>query len=481
MGVGKTNRSELEKKIEEMHRRIMELETTEAKHERTEAELRKSRQLYELLAENVNDVIWTTDKDLQYTYISPSVEHIRGYSAEEAIKQKIEDIFTVGSCEVIRKICSEELALYDGKKLEQYRSRTFEVQLRCKDGSTLWAEVRLAFLPDETGRPAGFLGITRNIDKRKKVEEERTRLLRRQQALLENVPAYIFLKDAEMRYTAVNRAYLDLMPRDVDDPIGKKDRDFFSETVARQFEEEDREVLEKGTTFTKEEAMRLRDGRVIDVAVSLSPVRAKTGEITGIVGIAFDITERKQAEEKLRHYADELENANRELERLVKEVRELSLTDELTQLYNRRGFLTLAEQQLKIANRTGRGLSLFFFDMDNMKRINDTFGHKAGDRALKASARILKKTFRDSDIAARIGGDEFAVMAIESPGGDADNFYSRLQKNLEQHNRRSKASFEVSLSTGIAHYDPAKPCSIDELLNRADRLMYMSKKATRKL
>jgi len=237
-------------------------------------------------------------------------------------------------------------------------------------------------------------------------------------------------------------------------------------------------ILDVGRTHS--EWLRLRDGRLIDVAVSLTPVRTKTGNITGMVGIAFDITERKQGEEKLRHYAEELEKANRELERLVAEVRELSLTDELTGLYNRRGFLTLAEQQLRIANRTGRELSLFYFDLDSMKRINDELGHKTGDKALKETARLLKKTFRDSDIAARIGGDEFAVMAIESPEESTDGFTSRLWKNLGRLNNRAKRPYHLSLSMGIAHYDPKKPCSIEDLMNRADRLMYRNKKAKRK-
>jgi diguanylate cyclase (GGDEF)-like protein/PAS domain S-box-containing protein len=480
MELQESDTGKLIREIETLRARVSKLEIVEGKHRQAELELRKSQELYQLLAENVNDVIWTMDMNLNYTYVSPSVERMRGYTAQEALSQKIEDMFTAESCNTIRQSFGEELALVREGGKDSYKSRTLEVQLKCEDGSVRWVEVKAAFLPDKEGQPIGVLGITRDIDKRKKAEEERTALLRRQQALLENIPAYVFLKDSEMRYTAVNRAYFDLLPRNVGDPIGKRDRDFFSVAVAGRFEKEDREVLEKGKTFTKEEAMRLRDGRLIDVAVSLNPVHAKTGEITGMVGIAFDITERKQAEEKLRHYADELEKANRELERLVAEVRELSLTDELTNLYNRRGFLTLAQQQLRIANRTSRGLSLFYFDLDNMKRINDELGHKAGDKALKETARMLGRTFRDSDIIARIGGDEFVVMAIESPEGGMDGFTSRLWKNLERRNRRANVSYPLSVSMGIAHYDPANPCLIEDLLSRADRLMYKNKKAKRK-
>ena len=340
--------------------------------------------------------------------------------------------------------------------------------------------MKAAFLPGEKGGPAGVLGITRDIDRRKRAEKEKNALLRRQQALLENVPAFIFLKDSEMRYTAVNRAYFDLLPEGIDDPIGKRDGDFFPRGLASRFEAEDRDVLENGRTLKKEEPMHLRDGRVLDMAVTITPVRAHDGSIVGMVGIAFDITERKQAEERLRRYAGELETANEKLAQLMEEVRALSLTDELSGLYNRRGFLTLAQQQMKVTNRTGRGLSLFYFDLDNMKKINDRLGHKEGDTALRDTARVLKETFRDSDIVARVGGDEFMVLAIETPEANAQTFAARLHETLITYNGRGHRPFRLSLSMGVAHYDPENPCLLDELMEKADRLMYEHKHTKKK-
>lgn len=476
----KTEKEKLLAEIESLKERIAALEITQAGHETIEQKLLESEKLYQLLAENVSDVIWTMDMNLHYTYISPSVSKIRGCSAQEAMSQNIENIFSQDSCKSIRQVFEEELAAIVSGGVGEIRTRSLEARVKCEDGSLKWVEIKATFFTDEKGKPAGVLGITRDIDRRKNVERERMRLLRRQRALLENVPAYIFLKDSRMRYTAFNKAYLDLLPEDISDPIGKRDRDFYHKSVAKRFEKEDRQVLEKGVNLTKEEKMRLRNGRVIDVAVSISPVRDKTGRITGLVGIAFDMTDRKHAEIQLEQYTIELETANSHLAQLMEEVRSLSLTDELTALHNRRGFLTLAEQQLKIANRIKKVISLFFFDLDGMKWINDTLGHKEGDRALKDTADVLRDTFRDSDIIARIGGDEFVVMAVEGTEIKAQAFADRLVEEIEKHNSSAGRPYTLSLSMGVAHYDPEKPCLIDELLGIADKLMYENKRAKQK-
>lgn len=165
-----------------------------------------------------------------------------------------------------------------------------------------------------------------------------------------------------------------------------------------------------------------------------------------------------------------------ERQRMKMELRALSLTDDLTGVYNRRGFMTLAEQQLKMANRMRVRLLLLFVDLDGMKWINDTLGHHEGDRALVDTAEVLKETFRESDVIARIGGDEFAVIALEESECCDETVVVRLQENLGVSNEERGRPYRLSLSIGIAHYTPDKPCSIDELLERADKLMYEQKR-----
>ncbi len=165
-----------------------------------------------------------------------------------------------------------------------------------------------------------------------------------------------------------------------------------------------------------------------------------------------------------------------ERQRMKMELRAMSLTDDLTGIYNRRGFMTLAQQQLKMANRMRVGLLLLFADLDGMKSINDTFGHLEGDRVLVDTAEVLKETFRESDVIARMGGDEFAVIALEESEFSDEVIISRLQKNLAARNAGKNRPYALSLSIGITHYRPEDPCNIDELLEKADKLMYEQKR-----
>jgi diguanylate cyclase (GGDEF)-like protein len=161
---------------------------------------------------------------------------------------------------------------------------------------------------------------------------------------------------------------------------------------------------------------------------------------------------------------------------LQAELGNLALKDDLTGLYNRRGFHALAERQLKLGHRSGRDMLLFFIDLDGLKRINDSFGHAEGDQALQHAAEVLRKTFRDSDIIARLGGDEFAVLAIEAKDRSETTIMSRLRKYLKALNSGA-AEYAISLSVGLARFDHANPSSIRQLLLRADQAMYAQKRS----
>ncbi len=155
-------------------------------------------------------------------------------------------------------------------------------------------------------------------------------------------------------------------------------------------------------------------------------------------------------------------------------LRELSLTDELTGLYNRRGFLALAAQQLKLARREGSRPLLLFADMDGLKRVNDTHGHDEGSRAIAAAGEVLRAAFRDSDIIARLGGDEFAALIVDPAGRGPEFFKGRLREGLRLYNERSQAPYELSFSVGATHLDGSQ--TIEEAIASADELMYQEKR-----
>ena len=181
----------------------------------------------------------------------------------------------------------------------------------------------------------------------------------------------------------------------------------------------------------------------------------EAGQEPYVLGHAQDVTELKQVE---------------------MEVRNLSMTDELTGLYNRRGFLVLTEQQQKIAKRMGSPFSLVYADMDGLKMINDTYGHQQGSDAIQQIAHIIKKSFRDSDISARLGGDEFTIFVADINDCNIEVPLARLQDNLRLYNEQNLHPYQLSLSVGAICVAPGDDSTIEDLLIRADKTMYENKR-----
>ncbi len=205
--------------------------------------------------------------------------------------------------------------------------------------------------------------------------------------------------------------------------------------------------------------------------------RLSSGDLSVRTGLPYERGELSQLARSFDDMANMLEQQESKRQQMEEELRALLLVDELTGLYNRRGFLTLALQELKLAHRLKKRMILVFADLDDLKRINDTLGHPEGDRALIKTAGILKETFRESDIVARIGGDEFVVLAVENQENSALRVNTRLQEKIKAHNAKATSPLKLSVSVGIACYDPRSPCSIDELLARADNSMYERKRS----
>jgi diguanylate cyclase (GGDEF)-like protein len=179
---------------------------------------------------------------------------------------------------------------------------------------------------------------------------------------------------------------------------------------------------------------------------------------------------------KLKKRIAKLEKLLSTQKQLEAELRTMSISDDLTQLYNRRGFFTLAEQQFKAAKRLKRRILLIYADIDNLKHINDTFGHDAGGAAIIDSANILKLCLRDSDIIARFGGDEFVVFPLGISEDSTKVIIDRMQEKFAAHNKKVNRGYKLSISFGIKEYDPQSPCSLEDLIKQADKLMYEQKK-----
>jgi len=164
---------------------------------------------------------------------------------------------------------------------------------------------------------------------------------------------------------------------------------------------------------------------------------------------------------------------------LDRELRYLALTDDLTCLFNRRGFFAAATQQLKLAQRNGQSQLLLFCDVDNLKKINDTYGHNEGDLALIRTADALEQSFRGSDIISRLGGDEFVALTSETSNQTEEVILRRLEKNLKKSNA-TESRYGLSLSVGVARFDPKRAVTLGELMVQADKAMYEKKRRPQK-
>ncbi|MEN8142146.1 MAG: sensor domain-containing diguanylate cyclase [Thermodesulfobacteriota bacterium] len=190
----------------------------------------------------------------------------------------------------------------------------------------------------------------------------------------------------------------------------------------------------------------------VELAVSLTRV----GDRQELTVFMHDITERKNYEAQLHH---------------------MSITDELTGLFNRRGFMTLADQQMKVSSRNKDQLFLLYADFDNMKWINDNLGHQVGDNALVETAVILKNTFRQADLIGRVGGDEFIVMITNrAEKKNEATVIKRLESELKKANALKHREYTIQLSMGTVKCNQKKVYSIEELMVQADQQMYECKK-----
>jgi diguanylate cyclase (GGDEF)-like protein len=162
--------------------------------------------------------------------------------------------------------------------------------------------------------------------------------------------------------------------------------------------------------------------------------------------------------------------------RRIGELQALSQTDELTGLYNRRAFMTLGSHQIKIARRQRHSVTLAFADLDGLKVINDRCGHMWGDFALKDISAILKNTFRESDVIARIGGDEFAILWISERPPSPAVLHNRLRAGLEAYTASETRPYQLSLSIGFSLYSGDSETSLEDMLFETDQRMYVDKR-----
>lgn len=353
---------------------------------------------------------------------------------------------------MIHKDDREKVIKYAEKALSGEVSPSFEHRIIHKDGSIRWVANTIVLRFDEHHRLIAYEGLIKDITERILVEDALKESEAKYRSLVDSTDDSIYLVDRDCKYLFVNGKHLSRLGLSKDVILGKNYSEFHPPEDSKEFAKMVNMVFKTGES-DQHEHRSYRDDRYF--IRTLSPVRDAYGKVTAVTIVSKDISQLKMMEEKLRA---------------------LSITDELTGLYNRRGFLVLAEQQLRLADRDRTGIFMLYADMDKLKMINDNFGHEEGDRAIMEVAKILRAMYRKSDVIARIGGDEFVVIPVGTSEDNKNIIAYRLQENLEKHNKEKKGAYNLSLSVGITYYDPENPCTIDELLSQGDQIMYEQKR-----
>jgi diguanylate cyclase (GGDEF)-like protein/PAS domain S-box-containing protein len=443
----KKTKKQLISELIELRRKIAEFEKGNDEHRQLKKVLRNSEELFRDLLEYVPESIQGYTTDGTVFYWNKASEQVYGYTAEEAIGKNLGELIVSPDLKPTFQECLEI-----GKKIT--KSGEFfpagELLLLHKKGHLVPVySIHTAVYRDSSG-PLLFC-IDVDLSEMNKAEEALQESEEKYRSLVESTEDSIYLVDRSYNCLFMNKKHISRLGLSDYEYFGRPFSDFHSPDETEWFIEKAKIVLNTGNSIIHEHK-NLRDGRYF--LLTLSPVK-KEEKIIAVTVVSKDITEYKEMEEALRA---------------------LSLTDELTGLYNRRGFFTLTDQILKLARRQKKGIFMLYADIDNLKEINDTFGHKEGDIALIETADILKKNYRESDIIARIGGDEFVIIPIGTTGDNIDIITSRFQKSIEIYNSKNKREYNLSLSYGLAYYDPENPCSIDELLTQADKTMYEHKR-----
>ena len=405
---------------------------------RSREALKESELKYRTLFNNATDAIYLIDtRTQQILDCNPKASVVTGYSTTELKTMMIGDLHPASEQDIVTKIFRKM------NKAGSFSGITGINQLG-KDGRLVPIEINATTF--KMGSRTFSLGIFRDITERKKVESHLLHEKNKLVSILDTMEDGVYIVNQKYDIEYVNP----VLRKTFGALTGHKCYEYFHRSKKVCPMCKNNQIFAGNSV--RWEWQSQKNSRVYDIIET--PISNPDGGISKLA-ILRDITLRKEMEEKLR---------------------EAAVTDELTGLFNRRGFITISEKHLNLAKRQKRRLSLLYLDLDNLKLINDKLGHKEGDRALKDTADILKTSFRKSDIIARIGGDEFGVLLTEMTDS-ADMAVVHLKENIERMNDRADRAYPLSLSVGVAYYDSDAPVSIDKLISQADRAMYKEKKS----
>lgn len=425
---------------------------------RNQRALQASEEKHRLLAEHINDVIWTLDFDLRYTYVSPSVERMLGYTQEDVLGQSIHTFMTAASTQTATVIFAP--ALEAAGNAETVAPLRAELELVRRDGSTLWTEFSVALVRDAEGQPLEFVGVSRDISERIRLLNQ----LRKSNAELEQLATVFTHANEGIMITApdgaildVNAAFCRITGYDRSQVIGRnpsmlqsglQDATFYADMW--------RAMIERGH-WSGEMWNRRRNGDLYAAHLTISAVQDDQGSVRHFVALYTDVTQQKRYQqqlEKIAHY------------------------DPLTGLPNRVFLLDQLQRAMRQTLRRGDLLAVCYLDLDGFKSVNDTHGHDVGDRLLCVVAERMQTALRAGDILGRLSGDEFVAILLDLPSPETcPPILTRMLDAAAREVLDGDTPLRVSASLGVTYFPQPEDIDAEQLLRQADQAMYQAKLA----
>ncbi|HEV7699583.1 MAG TPA: sensor domain-containing diguanylate cyclase [Pyrinomonadaceae bacterium] len=274
----------------------------------------------------------------------------------------------------------------------------------------------------------------------------------RYQHLVARTHGLICTHDLDGVLLSVNPAATEILGYEAAEMVGHDLREFLPAPAREKFGDFLEAIrvndADKGTLV-----ITAKDGRLKIFQYHNVKMQGPTGDY--VLGYAYDVTELKELQEKLE---------------------ELTVTDDLTGLYNRRGFMSRSEDRMRMARRVGEGLFLIFADVDGLKKINDAFGHACGSQVINETAEILRDSCRQTDVISRWGGDEFLILLGRVTAGGPEVVTQRFETKIAEFNKRSGRPYKLSLSLGVVPVDTSSDDSLESIIAQADERMYAKKR-----
>ena len=419
-------------------------------------EIRDNEEKFRRIMENISDVVWTADLNMNTTYVSPAVERLLGDTPEAHIRRPMGEKLPPRSLEVFHRVFEEEMEKEKMPGSNPNRTRVVELEHYRADGEMLWLSMHISFVRNEKGEPIGYQGVSRDITERKAAEEALHESERSKSLLISDIPgiAYRCLYDRDWTMEFISQGCLDMTGYAPEDLIGNNAISF-NELICPEYRQvlwdEWAIAIRQKRQFRYEYQMQKADGHKLWVLEIGQAVWDSSGAVEALEGIIVDISQTKAALARI-HFMDE--------------------HDDLTGLFNRKYFDSKKES---FEEDSVLPVSLIISDINGIRLINDAFGHEAGDRLIIETARILDHCFGPDTVLARTGGDEFAAILPQVDASGAMLQIDRIRKAIQMFNSTcERDEQQISLAIGSAtKEDPAR--TLEDIEKEAAEALRRSK------